>query len=103
MKKLLITTILTTSLASTSLLADSNTVQGDLNQIFADQSQSMAIAGLSHQEMQTTVGALIRPVTVYGSSSNGYYYDSKGNYVRGVTVPSSWFIRTPAQSGGFSR
>lgn len=59
MKQLLMASVLATTLASGSVLANPAAQQGDLDQIFAAQGKSTQVAALSHQEMMATEGQAI--------------------------------------------
>ncbi len=59
MKQLLITSIMATTLASGSVLANPAAQQGDLDQIFAAPGKAGKVATLSHQEMVETEGEVL--------------------------------------------
>lgn len=58
MKQLLIASVLSFGLASASVLAGTDSTQGDLGQIFAGKVESTQVADLSHQEKQVTEGKI---------------------------------------------
>lgn len=74
MKKLLITSVLATCLASGSVLADSATVQGDLGQIFAEKGNPTQVVALSGQEMRETEGAFYWVPFVYAATRTAPYW-----------------------------
>ncbi len=56
MKKLLITSVLATTLAASSVMAAPEAPQGDFGQIFTEQGKATQVQALSEKEMKATQG-----------------------------------------------